>query len=336
MNSQIALRLRALRNNSNTDAPPVASVVENSPTPMQACNPPDPIVPVPINISEDTLARPTANEIPHLSIFGSATSDSSPEGVPTRNKATRAGPSGSKNRKRKHKDHSGGSQSTKSSKESKSRAKSRLVKEWKEARTELKSDQHLSAELEGNKLVPDWKISSRSSILERVVTLLKTPQTRFEEHHAHVIMQAVAFNCNHSLKCTGYHQAQMIAGRKVRDLRKKLADSNAREKELEAKGINEGREGYISLDKNQNLLVASRLQAARDFLKAPAFPVVVEIKAANFINDGFEKCKAQVATLRGFGDGFDQSHLDPSLVGNLQPYPEEKAPANRKMNFLPY
>ena len=169
----------------------------------------------------------------------------------------------------------------------------------------------------------------------------------------------------------------MIADRKVRNLRKKLADSNAHEKELEAKvlelenhlstlvaevdkakedafnkgrregflagrevgylvGINEGREGYISLDKNQNLLVASRLQAARDFLKAPVFLVVVEIKATNFINDGFEKCKAQVATLRGFGDGFDQSRLDPSLVGNLQPYPEEKAPPNRKMNLLPY
>ena len=84
---------------------------------------------MPINISEDTSARPTANEITHLSIVWSANSDSSPEGVPTSNKATSAGPSGSKNHKRKHKDHSGGSQSTKSSKESMSRAESQLVKE---------------------------------------------------------------------------------------------------------------------------------------------------------------------------------------------------------------
>ncbi|KAL2251410.1 UNVERIFIED_CONTAM: hypothetical protein Sindi_2263300 [Sesamum indicum] len=54
--------------------------------------------------------------------------------------------------------------------------------------------------------------------------------------------------------------------------------------------------------------------------------VAVEIKAVNFLNECFEKCRAQVKKLDGFMDGFDQNKVDPSLDANLEPYPEEEAP----------
>ncbi|KAL2243547.1 UNVERIFIED_CONTAM: hypothetical protein Sindi_0472700, partial [Sesamum indicum] len=76
-------------------------------------------------------------------------------------------------------------ESSKSSKSSKSRSESRMAKEvvdqaeeqvnfqmlqevtawWKEARKELKSKHHLKFELKGERFVPSWNISSRSSML---------------------------------------------------------------------------------------------------------------------------------------------------------------------------
>ncbi|KAK4438852.1 hypothetical protein Salat_0219800 [Sesamum alatum] len=44
-----------------------------------------------------------------------------------------------------------------------------------------------------------------------------------------------------------------------------------------------------------------------------------------FLNEGFDKCISQVANLKGFAEGFDRSHLDPSLEANLQLYLEEEA-----------
>ncbi|KAL0415845.1 UNVERIFIED_CONTAM: hypothetical protein Slati_3416400 [Sesamum latifolium] len=84
----------------------------------------------------------------------------------------------------------------------------------------------------------------------------------------------------------------------------------------------QGREEFVRSEEYRASLASSRLQGARHFLKSSAFNVAVEIKAASFVNDGFEKCKAQVTKLHGFADGFDPSRLDLSLDNNLEPYPE--------------
>ncbi|KAL0406548.1 UNVERIFIED_CONTAM: hypothetical protein Slati_3968700 [Sesamum latifolium] len=88
----------------------------------------------------------------------------------------------------------------------------------------------------------------------------------------------------------------------------------------------QGRDEYTRSEEYNASLANSRLQGARDFLKSSAFKVAVEIKATNFVNDGFEKCKAQVAKLQGFVGGFDTSRLDPSLDNNLQSYPDVPEP----------
>ncbi|KAL0378572.1 UNVERIFIED_CONTAM: hypothetical protein Sradi_3162700 [Sesamum radiatum] len=179
-----------------------------------------------------------------------------------------------------------------------------------------------------------------------------------------------AFGRALSLKCTRFHHRQLIVERKVCDLRKRLADSSAREQELEAHQasleakvkeleeqlarstsevakvkedafaqgreegfsadeaaskivvMTQGREEFLLSAKYETSIATSRLQGARDFLKSSAFNVAIEIKAANFVNDGFEKCKSQITKLQGFANGFDPSLLDPSLDDNLEPYPE--------------
>ncbi|KAK4412520.1 hypothetical protein Salat_2899100, partial [Sesamum alatum] len=90
-------------------------------------------------------------------------------------------------------------------------------------------------------------------------------------------------------------------------------------------GVIEGRETFLQSDEYKQSLANARLQGARDFLKSPIFKTAVDVQSAQFLNDGFEKCIAQVAHLQGFVEGFDQSRLDSSLDGQLQPYPPEAA-----------
>ncbi|KAK4433360.1 hypothetical protein Salat_1098300 [Sesamum alatum] len=70
-------------------------------------------------------------------------------------------------------------------------------------------------------------------------------------------------------------------------------------------GIIEGRETFLQLDDYKQSLASARLQGARDFLKSPVFKTAVEVQSAQFLNDGFDKCIAQVAHLQGFVEGFD-------------------------------
>ncbi|KAK4433226.1 hypothetical protein Salat_1084900 [Sesamum alatum] len=91
-------------------------------------------------------------------------------------------------------------------------------------------------------------------------------------------------------------------------------------------GVIEGRETFLQSDEYKQSLANARLQGARDFLKSPVFKTAVDVQSAQFLNDGFDKCIAQVVHLKGFAEGFDQSCLDSSLDGQLQPYPPETAP----------
>ncbi|KAK4423152.1 hypothetical protein Salat_1898000 [Sesamum alatum] len=90
-------------------------------------------------------------------------------------------------------------------------------------------------------------------------------------------------------------------------------------------GITEGRETFLQSDEYKQSLASARLQGAREFPKSPVFKTAVDVQSAQFLNDGFDKCIAQVAHLQGFVEGFDQSRLDSSLDGQLQPYPPDAA-----------
>ncbi|KAL2253431.1 UNVERIFIED_CONTAM: hypothetical protein Sindi_0137800 [Sesamum indicum] len=224
----------------------------------------------------------------------------------------------------------------------------RVTECWRKAREDLRSPYHLVAELEGDKWVPDWKISPSSTV--------------FKTHSGQD-----SWELGLSLKCSGFRQNQLAAERRSRDLRiqlfeiatreresdKQRSSMEARIKELENQmvsevaraheegekvgfdaghatrkiaGVIEGREVFLRSEEFSNRVRETRLQAARDFLKAPTFESALEIKAAEFLMRGFDRCKAQVSTLNGFASGFDTTRLDPGLDGDLQPFPEEEAP----------
>ncbi|KAL2237862.1 UNVERIFIED_CONTAM: hypothetical protein Sindi_0977900 [Sesamum indicum] len=91
-------------------------------------------------------------------------------------------------------------------------------------------------------------------------------------------------------------------------------------------GAIEGREEFLNSEEFAICIRETRLQGAFDFLKAPAFEAALEIKATDFLMQGFDRCKAQVTNLNGFACDFDVSRLNPTLDANLQPFVDEDAP----------
>ncbi|KAK4415824.1 hypothetical protein Salat_2689800 [Sesamum alatum] len=145
--------------------------------------------------------------------------------------------------------------------------------------------------------------------------------------------RAATFGDHQSLKCSMWRHEKTLAEVKNPDL-KSLADSEHSEKELlkskaavEAKIVDleaqlqrpateVEKSSVITLDQGKTegfsaSRTASSAEGARDFLKAPAFKVVVEVKASEFANGCFEICRLHVAKLKGFIEAFDQSRLDP-------------------------
>ncbi|KAL2232450.1 UNVERIFIED_CONTAM: hypothetical protein Sindi_1425000 [Sesamum indicum] len=229
--------------------------------------------------------------------------------------------------KRKHKSRSKGSRSTKSSRQSKSRSKRRQAREaatqaeeevnlsllkkitawWKEVREELRVDTYQSAEMERGKLIPDWNISHRSSML-----LNHVGQDSWE------LYNAAAFNQSLTLKCTGFQRSKILVDHKILDLRKRLSNGASREIDwrvskrpwrprlkiwrinllnhplrsvkrenkpswregcrvlsrlghLHNRGMIKGHEEYLQCDKFVTKVRETRLQGVRNFIKGPAF-----------------------------------------------------------------
>ncbi|KAK4412403.1 hypothetical protein Salat_2887300 [Sesamum alatum] len=242
--------------------------------------------------------------------------------------------------------------------------------------------------MEGEKLIPDWAISGQSSILKTHMgqdswemynacllprdqaTLVPTAHTRIEEHHAHVLTQAMTFGYHLSLRCSYWQREKLASDEKLFEAQKKLEESNSsraaaeeRVRQLEAQledltfrsrieadtagtvaleagkkegfsagcetgkaeGLLAGRDAYLASEVHKEFVEQTRLQEARDFLKSPTFQVAVEIKATNFLDQGFERCKSQVRKLKGFAEGFNLSWLDPTLDGNLADFHDEEA-----------
>ncbi|KAL2235542.1 UNVERIFIED_CONTAM: hypothetical protein Sindi_1286400 [Sesamum indicum] len=98
-------------------------------------------------------------------------------------------------------------------------------------------------------------------------------------------------------------------------------------------GAIEGRDNYLKSNDFSARIKEARIQDARDFMKAPTFESALEIKAADYLMQGFDRCKRQVTTLGGFAPGFDVSQLDPSLDGRFQPFADEEVPLPTEDEF---
>ncbi|KAK4412505.1 hypothetical protein Salat_2897600 [Sesamum alatum] len=210
---------------------------------------------------------------------------------------------------------------------------------WKQVREDFKTSSSRVAEMDGEQLNPDWVYFIESSC---VAICFFGPPLTFNK------FQASTFGHNLALKCLMFRNDKADAEKKIRELEQSLESTKAAEKEaLEAKaaadgqgrtdgfstgrlagkteGVIEGRETFLQSNDYKQSLANARLQGARYFLKSPIFKTAVDVQSAQFLNDGFDKCIAQVVHLQGFAEGFDQSRLDSSLDGHLQPYPPEDA-----------
>ncbi|KAK4422052.1 hypothetical protein Salat_2156000 [Sesamum alatum] len=127
-----------------------------------------------------------------------------------------------------------------------------MVVWWRQAREELKISSSTAAEMEGEKLDPDWAISARSSVLHSLmgrdswelykacllehdqVLLTQTSHTRVEEHIAH----AIAFSHDLSLMCSMFRHQKGVTELKIIDLQKEVSDAKQKEKEaLDTKSV---------------------------------------------------------------------------------------------------
>ncbi|KAL2232377.1 UNVERIFIED_CONTAM: hypothetical protein Sindi_1417700 [Sesamum indicum] len=88
-------------------------------------------------------------------------------------------------------------------------------------------------------------------------------------------------------------------------------------------GAIEGREAFLKLEEFTQQVREIRLKGVRDFLKTPIFDSTIEIKAADYLIQGFDRCKSQATLLKGFASDFDASRLNPCLDANLQPLPDD-------------
>ncbi|KAK4415589.1 hypothetical protein Salat_2666300 [Sesamum alatum] len=204
-----------------------------------------------------------------------------------------------------------------------------LVAWWKQAREDLKTPSSKVAEMEGEKLNPDWAILARNSVLRTHVGQgsFELCKACFLEHDQVLLAQTA------------------IRGQKIRELQEGLDRARAKEKEaLEAKvvaetriaaleaqlsatldegkkkiidalesgrnegfstgllagkteGITQGRNTFLQSEEYRKSLASARLQGARDFLKAPAFKMAVDFQSARFLNEGFDKCISQIQHL---------------------------------------
>ncbi|KAL2251338.1 UNVERIFIED_CONTAM: hypothetical protein Sindi_2256100 [Sesamum indicum] len=217
---------------------------------------------------------------------------------------------------------------------------------WRTARLDLRSPDHPVARLEGDKWIPDWQISPQSSIFKTrsgqdswelydasclprdQAALLQISFTRMEEYCAHSLVQEEEW----------LRQRSSMEAR-IKELEDQMASevskATATGKEIgfeaghatgKIAGAIEGREAYLNSEEFANRVREIRLNGARDFLKAPTFDSAVEIKAADYLMQGFNRCKSQVTLLNGFAPDFDVSRLDPGLDANLQPFPDEDTP----------
>ncbi|KAK4435261.1 hypothetical protein Salat_0689400 [Sesamum alatum] len=366
MHARVAELARALRRrNSPAPVPPpanteiiVASVADQPSESSGHQSPPVEVageaVPSDVRLGPSVILSPGAIAAIEIASSGSKDASGDAEGAPT------AGPSKSKKRKRKSKRPSKGKSSSKSSKRSSKRAERRAAKDaaeeeentrqfkdqvawWKQAREDLKTPSSRVAEMEGEKLNPDWAISSRSSVLRTLVgqdsfelyktccldrdqvLLAQTAHTRAEEYLAHVLMQADAEKRIHELE-QSFENAKAAEKKALDD--KVAADAQVADLEARLSTTVEGNKKHVA-----DALEQGRSDGFSAGRLAGKTEGVIEGREAFLQSDDY-KCSisgaclegAKVAHLQGFAEGFDQTHLDASLDAHLQPYPSVAEP----------
>ncbi|KAL2226178.1 UNVERIFIED_CONTAM: hypothetical protein Sindi_1976500 [Sesamum indicum] len=214
---------------------------------------------------------------------------------------------------------------------------SELTAWWKDAHVELLSPTYKRAEIGGERPILDWTISSQSTMLKTHVgqdswelyksTILPRDQALFspmshirvEQNFAHSLSQMVADQLLEEEKSKLATREEEKAEHKVqkadleaqlRELRSKIA---ATAESAKAEGFSAGRvagrEEYLTLEDFQHELETTRDQ--------------VEIKSADYLMEGFDRCTSQIKKLKGFVEGLDTNWIDSTLDGNLAAFPKE-------------
>ncbi|KAK4421188.1 hypothetical protein Salat_2069300 [Sesamum alatum] len=194
--------------------------------------------------------------------------------------------------------------------------------------------------MSGEKLIPDWAISSQSFVLRSLMG-----QDFWELYKACCLDHQVAtFGHNLSLKCSIFCHDKAIADLKIHNLQKELADLQDKEKviqqdkaTLKAKIVEIEVHFQRAVEEEEK-----KHDEAQERGKTEGFFVGLHDGQTEGLNEGrdaylqsdeqkievsehrFDKCVAQVTKLGGFAEGFDCNQLDLSLDANLHPYPEEE------------
>ncbi|KAL2253639.1 UNVERIFIED_CONTAM: hypothetical protein Sindi_0158600 [Sesamum indicum] len=162
--AQTAAEASVPQGNPQVAPPSTISSRPASTTPLALEGPSNP-PPIVIG-SEETRSRGLPRDVSHEvdSPNRSRTDESSPGGLVTRRRKRGKSPMGPKARSR--------SQSLRVDQRSDFLADGRnmevlndIISCWRKARKELRTPNHLSAELHGEKFIPDWRVSSNSTVL---------------------------------------------------------------------------------------------------------------------------------------------------------------------------
>ncbi|KAK4416890.1 hypothetical protein Salat_2514500 [Sesamum alatum] len=154
-------------------------------------------------------------------------------------------------------------------------------------------------------------------------------------------LQASAFGHNLALKCSMFRNDKADAEKKIRELEQSLESAKAAEKEaLEAKTVADaqvvalGSQLSATIEEGRQQVVAALEQGRTDGFSAGRLAGKTEgfiegretfLSIRRVQNSPLPMFVFKVVHLKGFAEGFDQSRLDSSLDGQLQPYPPETA-----------
>ncbi|KAL2248227.1 UNVERIFIED_CONTAM: hypothetical protein Sindi_2675000 [Sesamum indicum] len=319
--ARLTQRIRAARARSNAEvAAPAVLSSATSPHPVEGSMILDGSRPrsPPIEIrSEDTRSRIRPRDVQpgSESLNRSRTDESNPRGLITRRRRRGKSPMGPNTRIRTQSLAVGPSVSAAPGDRRGLEMLSDVSECWRKAREDLRAPNHLAAAQIGEKFVPYWNVSPNSSVLGS-----QSGQESWELYNATCLPydQAAAANFvrSLSLKCAGFRRNQLASERINNDMRIKSGrlqlQRRTRVKELEEKmasevskatelgkeadftaglsaGKVEGREEFLSSNDFTNRIHEARIQGARNFLKAPAFDTALEIRAADYLVQGFER-----------------------------------------------
>ncbi|KAL2249924.1 UNVERIFIED_CONTAM: hypothetical protein Sindi_2466100, partial [Sesamum indicum] len=195
---------------------------------------------------------------------------------------------------------------------------------WQRTRDEQPSSAR-SAEMSGEKWIPDWKISKNSSVLRTFagqdswevykaaclerdqVILAQTSLTSHEEHFAHNMTQAMAFAHNLSLQCSMWRHDKILLEAKTVEMEKKILEQQALIESLQS-DAQEKKELVSKLEIYERELEEARSTAQTD--RATAFEAGREQGLAEGRAQGLAEGRAIFLQSQEHKDLLDQARLN--------------------------